>query len=148
MESADKRSDSRTRMVSATPAAVFAAMSDSARIARWWGPNGFTSTIRTFEFRPGGRWLFTLHGPDGMNYPNENRFVRIVANHVLEVEHVSEDHHFILTIELEKLGANTLVKWRQTFDSVEHYQRVQPVVAVANGQNLDRLAAEVARGSG
>jgi hypothetical protein len=71
--------------------------------------------------------------------------VRIVQNRLFEIEHVSVDHHFVLTIELEKLAANTLVKWRQTFDTVEHYERVLPVVSVANGQNLERLAAEVAR---
>jgi uncharacterized protein YndB with AHSA1/START domain len=147
MENADNRSDARSKLIPGTPAEVFAAMSDRERIARWWGPNGFTSTIRTFEFRPGGRWLFTLHGPDGMEYPNENRFARIIPNRVFEIDHVSSDHHFVLTIELEKLGANTLVKWRQTFDTVEHYQRVQAVVSVANGQNLERLAAEVARGA-
>jgi uncharacterized protein YndB with AHSA1/START domain len=148
MESVTQRSDSRTQLISAAPADVFAAMSDRERIARWWGPGGFTSTIRTFEFHPGGRWLFTLHGPDGTDYPNENRFVRIVPNRVFEIEHVSDDHHFVLTIELERLGADTLVKWRQTFDTVEHYQQVLPVVSVANEQNLARLAAEVARGRG
>jgi uncharacterized protein YndB with AHSA1/START domain len=146
MEPIEKRSDSRSKRINATPADVFAAMSDPARIARWWGPTGFTSTIAEFEFRPGGRWLFTLHGPDGTDYPNENRFARIVPNRVFEVDHVSDDHHFVLTIELENLGANTLVQWRQTFDTVEHYERVLAVVAVANEQNLERLAAEVARG--
>ena len=29
---------------------------DPARIARWWGPAGFTNTIHTFDFRPGGEW--------------------------------------------------------------------------------------------
>jgi uncharacterized protein YndB with AHSA1/START domain len=44
-----------TREIPASPAAVFAAFQDPARLARWWGPNGFTTTFETFEFRPGGR---------------------------------------------------------------------------------------------
>jgi len=51
----------------------------------------------------------------------------------------------MLTIDLEAQGSSTLVKWRQTFDTAEHYVRVRPVVSVANEQNLDRLAAEVRR---
>ena len=54
----------------------------------------------------------------------------------------------MLTIDLEAQGSSTLVKWRQTFDTVEHYRRVLPVVSVANRQNLERLAAEVQRGAG
>jgi uncharacterized protein YndB with AHSA1/START domain len=145
MELTNERSDSRSRLIPAKPGDVFAAMSASDRLARWWGPAGFTSTIRVFEFRPGGRWLFTLHGPDGKDYPNENRFTRIVHDRVFEIEHVSEDHHFVLTIELEAQGSNTIVKWRQTFDTAGHYQKVLAIVSVANEQNLERLAAEVRR---
>jgi len=47
----------------------------------------------------------------------------------------------MLTIDLEAQGSSTLVKWRQTFDTAEHYVRVRPVVSVANEQNLDRLAS-------
>ena len=38
--------------------------------ARWWGPDGFTNTITTFDLRPGGAWRFVMHGPDGTNYEN------------------------------------------------------------------------------
>jgi uncharacterized protein YndB with AHSA1/START domain len=146
MEPAAQRSDSRSALIGAPPADVFAAMCAPNRIARWWGPAGFTSTIRVFDFRPGGDWVFTLHGPDGTDYPNENRFVRIERDRWFEIEHLSDDHHFVLTIELEAQGASTLVKWRQTFDTVEHYAKVLPVVSVANEQNLGRLGAEVRRG--
>ena len=36
MEPVDKRSDSRSTFVAATPAQIFSAMSDPARVARWW----------------------------------------------------------------------------------------------------------------
>lgn len=70
MEPVEKRSDSRQRLIAASPSEIFAAMSDASRIAKWWGPEGFTNTIHEFEFRPGGKWLLTMHGPDGTNYPN------------------------------------------------------------------------------
>lgn len=53
-------------------------MQDPDRVARWWGPTGFTNTIQQYDFEPGGRWLLTMHGPDGTNYPNESRFTRLV----------------------------------------------------------------------
>ena len=58
------------REIPATPEEIFAAFSDPVRLARWWGPAGFTNTFTICEFKPGGQWSFTMHGPDGTNYPN------------------------------------------------------------------------------
>jgi len=142
MEPVDKRSDSRSTFIAASPAQVFAAMSDPARVARWWGPDGFTNTIHQFDFQPGGTWLLTMHGPDGKEYPNESRFTRIVPSELFEIEHLS-GHHFILSVELRQFEQGTQVHWRQTFDTVEHYEQISQFVAGANEQNLRRLAAEV-----
>jgi len=144
MESIEKRSDSRSTFVAATPAQVFSAMNDPARVARWCGPDGFKNTIHQFDFQPGGTWLLTMHGPDGKDYPNESRFTRIVPCELFEIEHLS-GHHFILSIELTPSEKGTQVHWRQTFDTVEHYEKISQFVAGANEQNLQRLAAEVLR---
>lgn len=124
---------------------VFAAIADPRRLARWWGPEGFTSTFEVFEFRPGGPWRFTMHGPDGADYPNENVFAEIVENARVVVEHLSDSHHFVLTIALAAQGDRTRVDWQQVFDTAAHHDHVAAVVRDANEQNLDRLAAEVAR---
>jgi hypothetical protein len=144
MEPVEKRSDSRSVHIGATPEQVFAAMSTPERVARWWGPDGFTNSIQQFDFRPGGTWLMTMHGPDGKDYPNESRFTRLVPGELFEIEHLS-GHHFILSIELRASGRGTDVHWRQTFDTVGHYERIAQFVAGANEQNLQRLRAEVGR---
>ncbi|MCV2350921.1 SRPBCC domain-containing protein [Paucibacter sp. Y2R2-4] len=138
------RSDRRQTSIPASPAEVFAAISDPARVARWWGPAGFSNTIHVFEFEPGGRWELTMHGPDGANYPNESRFTRIQADRLFEIEHLN-GHHFVLTLELQASEAGTQVSWCQTFDNVAHYEALAPFVAQANQENLERLAAEVLR---
>jgi uncharacterized protein YndB with AHSA1/START domain len=145
MEPIETRSDSRSRLLSATPSEVFAAMSDPIRVGKWWGPAGFKNTIHKYDFRADGVWLLTMHGPDGKNYPNESRFTRVIDNEVFEIEHLS-GHHFILTIELEPKSGGTEVKWRQTFDTVEEYKGMAQFVAQANEQNLESLAIEVQRG--
>lgn len=142
MDQYQDRSDSRSKWLSASPSEIFAAMSDPARVARWWGPAGFTNSIHQFDFSPGGIWLLTMHGPDGKDYPNESRFTRIEPDRLFEIEHFS-GHHFILTIALRPNAGGTEVNWRQTFDTVEHYQQIAQFVASANEQNLERLAAEV-----
>ena len=147
MEPVETRSDTRNQVIPASPAQVFAALQDAARVARWWGPAGFTNTIDRYEFTAGGRWLLTMHGPDGQHDPNESRFTRIVPGQLVEIEHLNGPH-FVLTLELQPHPEGTQVAWRQTFDTAEHDTQLAAFVAVANEQNLERLAAEVVTGAG
>jgi uncharacterized protein YndB with AHSA1/START domain len=57
---------------------VFQAFSEARHLARWFGPNGFTLTTTAFDFRPQGEWHFTMHGPDGTDYPNWVQWHEIV----------------------------------------------------------------------
>jgi uncharacterized protein YndB with AHSA1/START domain len=142
-ESTAEREFVHSRLIDAPQEQVFRALADPAHLARWWGPDGFSSTFEVFDFQPGGRWLFVMHGPDGTNYPNENIFREIVAPGRVVIEHPARSHHFILTITLTACGNQTRVGWRQVFDDAAHRDSVAAVVEKANEQNLDRLATEV-----
>lgn len=133
-----------SREISASPDRVFAAISAPERLARWWGPAGFTNTFDVCEFRNGGRWSFVMHGPDGHHYANESVFVEIGIPHKVIVHHVSEPR-FHLTIGLSPSPAGTVVTWIQAFENPEVAGRVAHVVVPANEQNLDRLTEEVLR---
>lgn len=135
-----------TRLIAAPRERVFEAITDPARLARWWGPNGFTSTFDEFDLRPGGRWRFVMHGPDGAHFPNESVFAEVVAPERVVVEHLN-GHHFTLTITLADRGGQTEIGWRQVFNSAAERDRIAVYVTPANEQNLDRLAAEVLRGA-
>ena len=54
-----------SRVISAPRELVFEAFTDVRHLSRWWGPEGFTTTTRAFEFRVGGERDFVMHGPDG-----------------------------------------------------------------------------------
>ena len=139
----DIRALCTARVLQAPPAAVFAAIADAALLARWWGPNGFRSTFQSFDFRPGGDWLFTLHGPDGADHPQVCRFTDIVANERVVIEHLNV-HWFELTLSLAPQDGGTRIGWRQTFPDPQACARMAPLCAPSNEQNLDRLAAVLA----
>ena len=47
---------------------VWEAYSKRELLQQWWSPEHFSTTIKTFEFRPGGRWHYHMTGPDGTKY--------------------------------------------------------------------------------
>lgn len=120
---------------------VWAAISDPAALAAWWGPNGFTNTFQSFEFRPGGVWKFTMHGPDGAAYVMDHRFLEIAAPEHIVIRHLQAGHEFTLTIALAAQGACTALGWHMAFDDPAEAERVRAFVVPANEQNLDRLSA-------
>ena len=135
-----------SRLIDAPREQVFRAFADPVRLARWWGPEGFSSTFETFDFRPGGEWRFLMHGPDGKDYPNESVFREVAAPQRVVLEHMGAVHHFVLTITFTAQGQKTLVGWQQVFDTAEHRNQIAPFVEQANEQNLDRLRVEVLEG--
>lgn len=134
------------REIAAPPESVFAAFTDPARLARWWGPDGFSNSFETFEFRPGGQWVFTMRGPDGAEYPNESEFLEIVPPSLIRLRHVNLPH-FDLTVTLEPSTTGTRVSWVGVFANEEFAQRMRPFLEKANEQNLNRLADEVSAGA-
>jgi uncharacterized protein YndB with AHSA1/START domain len=133
-----------SREIPAAVEHVFAAFRDPERLARWWGPAGFTNTFNTCEFKAGGRWSFTMHGPDGKNYRNESVFTEIEAPNRILLHHITGPTYH-LTITLAPSPTGTLVSWLQEFENPDVGKRLEDMIRPANEQNLDRLAAEVLR---
>ncbi|PXX33931.1 SRPBCC domain-containing protein [Undibacterium pigrum] len=131
-----------SRDIPASPEQVFAAISDPERLARWWGPAGFSNTFSIFEFKTGGQWSFVMHGPDDKNYLNESQFAEVDAPHKVVVQHVSEPR-FRLTISLVPSATGTLVSWTQVFEDAQIASKIEHIVVPSNEQNLDRLTVEV-----
>jgi uncharacterized protein YndB with AHSA1/START domain len=125
-----------------TPQAIFAAIQAPERLARWWGPSGFTNQFEVFDFRDGGHWVFDMVGPDGTRYANESVFARIEADHQVVIDHTCAPL-FRLTITLEPEGNGTRVHWLQVFDDPAFAQAMKHILEPANAQNLDRLALEL-----
>lgn len=134
-----------SREIPAAVEDVFDAIRDGDRLARWWGPVGFTNTFHTFEFETGGRWIYTMHAPGGGNPANESVFESIEPPHRVVIRHTSQPL-YRLTIRLEPSAGGTLVSWEQEFDDEEVARRIEKIVLAANEQNLDRLSAEIANG--
>jgi uncharacterized protein YndB with AHSA1/START domain len=122
------------------PAAIYAAFADPACLATWWGPAGFRNTFDTFDFVPGGRWDFTMHGPDGRDYPNRSVFAALEPGRRVVIEHVNAPL-FTLTVTLHDADGGTDLHWHQDFHDPAVAAALRAVCEPSNEQNLDRLAA-------
>jgi uncharacterized protein YndB with AHSA1/START domain len=108
-------------------------------ITNWWGPEGFTSTIHTMEFKDGGEWNLTLHGPDGINYPNKSIFREIVPFKKIVFEHFNP--HFITTVLFVPEDKETQIHWTLLFDTAEMYDTIVKAHKADEGQkqNIKKL---------
>src|SRR5580765_571576 len=114
------------RVVPRAPQQVFEAFARPEVLARWWGPNGFTNTFEVFEFRPGGRWKFVMHGPNGSNHPNESVFLELHGPSKLVVQHLSPPR-FVLTVALAAHEAGTAITWTQEFEDSAVATRIRHI---------------------
>jgi hypothetical protein len=145
-ESEERRRVARTfkitREIPATPEKIFAAFQDPASLARWWGPDGFTNKFDVCEFKPDGKWVSQMIGPDGKSYHNDAVFGAIEPGRKVVVRHVSPPK-FDLTVSFEVTPKGTRVTWEQVFEDYTVANSVRHIVEPANEQNLNRLAATV-----
>jgi uncharacterized protein YndB with AHSA1/START domain len=133
-----------SRLFNATAAALFKAFADPEQLKHWWGPKGFSITIASFDFRPGGEWLFTMHGPDRTDYPNRKIFLEIKEPELIRFEHPDPAHRFVMTMTFETKGKKTLLTWHMAFEPHESNESIKSLIASSNEENFDRLAAQLA----
>jgi uncharacterized protein YndB with AHSA1/START domain len=127
---------------------VFEAYTAAEHVARWWGPDGFSVTTRSFEFRPGGEWVFDMHGPGGVEYPNWIRWREIVPPErivFLYGDRVDDPDAFVATVTLVERGDVTELTMRSLFNTKEQRDAVvERYGAIERGrETLARLAAYV-----
>jgi uncharacterized protein YndB with AHSA1/START domain len=150
----DPRSIIGLRVFDAPRNLVFAAFADPDHLAQWWGPDGFTLTTHSFDFRPGGVWRFVMHGPDGRDYQNRVTYDEIVPPQRITYHHGGGDDaepvQFETTVTFEEVGkGQTRIVWHGTFPTAEERARVIKEHGADKGlaQTLARLAEHIAAGA-
>lgn len=137
-----------TRVINAPRELVFKVLTDPNHIAEYWGPNGFTNTIKSMDVKPGGQWLYTMHGPDGTDWPNRIIYRTVEPPRLLTFDHDNggdgpNDHRFKGEIELWDEGGKTRIELRMIEKNIEARDAIVGYATEGGRQNLDRLAAHI-----
>jgi uncharacterized protein YndB with AHSA1/START domain len=137
-----------SRSIDAPRALVFEVFTELRHLSQWWGPEGFTTTTRAFDFRVGGEWDFVLHAPDGTDYQEWILWTEISPPERIAMRHGEfrgDPNAFesVMTFVLE--GAATRIEMRTVFPTKEQRdEAVGKYHAVEGGQQtLSKLAAYV-----
>jgi uncharacterized protein YndB with AHSA1/START domain len=136
------------RGISAPRELVFEAFTDVRHLSRWWGPEGFSTTTRAFEFREGGEWDFVMHGPDGTDYQEWIRWTEIASPEriaLLHGESRDDPNAFESVITFAADEGATRIEMRTVFPTRQlRDEAVEKYHAIEGGrQTLDNLAAYV-----
>jgi uncharacterized protein YndB with AHSA1/START domain len=89
---------------------VWQVWTDPDEVAKWWGPEHFTTPREKIEFdlKPGGVSRLTMVGPDGEEYPNDGHFIDVEPPERLSVREEEIEHPQLesgeTTIEFLDLG--------------------------------------------
>ena len=131
-----------SRLLNAPVELVWKVWTDPEHIKNWWGPDGFSNTISKMDIKPGGEWDLVMHGPDGTDYRNKSIFKEIVRHQKIVYDHISGPK-FQATIEFEKQGDKTFLKWHMLFESKEEFIRTIKTFKADEGlkQNVTKLEA-------
>ena len=137
-----------SRVIDAPRELVFEAFTEVRHLSRWWGPEGFTTTTRAFEFHVRGEWDFVMHGPDGTDYQEWITWTEIAPPERIALVHGEsrdDPNAFASVLTFVPDGPATRIEMRTVFPTKElHDEAVEKYHASAGGrQTLSNLAAYV-----
>lgn len=132
-----------TRVYDAPVKLVWEAWTDLKHVEKWWGPRGFTLTTKSKDLRPGGNWIYTMHGPDGTDYPNITTYHEVVKYEKLVYDHGAneeQDKLFTVTAAFKEANGKTTMSMTMALPTAEEAKATKQFIKLANGNSTwDRL---------
>jgi uncharacterized protein YndB with AHSA1/START domain len=122
-------------------------------MAKWWGPNGFTTPVCELDARPGGKLRIHMQGPDGTIYPSTGVFQEVFRPErlVFSMDVLGDKGEILFqvvtTVTFVAMGMKTTITVEAKAINVK--AEAAPMVAGMNegwSQSLDRLTEYVAKG--
>ena len=146
------------RILPAPRAAVYTALSDPGKLAKWWGPRGFTAPSVEFDPRVGGGYRIAMQPRDGDPFYLAGEFRRVDPPALLAYTFRwdppdPDDRQTVVTLSLQDRGERTEILltqgefateerlalheqgWSESFGRLEHalssheLESVPPVAA-------------------
>jgi uncharacterized protein YndB with AHSA1/START domain len=137
------------RIYNAPVKLVWEAWTDPDQVKEWWGPRGFTLTTHSKpnsdDLKAGSIWSYTMHGPDGVNYPNKTVYHEVKKYARLVYDHGGNDDQppmFQVTVNFTELkNKKTKMEMWMALKTPEEAEQTKKFIKSAGGNGTwDRLA--------
>jgi len=132
-----------TRVYDAPVNLVWDAWTDPQKAAKWWGPRGFSITTKSKDLRAGGKWIYTMHGPDGVDYPNVTTYFVVEPLKRLEYDHGANENQkalFRVNVLFSETNGKTTMVMTMTFETPQIAKDMSNFIKEAGGNSTwDRL---------
>ncbi len=133
-----------SRVYDAPVKTVWDAWVDPEQVAKWWGPRGFTLTTSSKDVRAGGTWIYTMHGPDGTDYPNIAYYHEVEEYSKLVYDHGATETTpplFRVTVLFAEQNGKTKMDMTMTLPTPEAAEETRKFIKKAGGDSTwDRLS--------
>ncbi|WP_257350645.1 SRPBCC family protein [Pseudalkalibacillus decolorationis] len=144
------------RILDAPRELVFKMFSEPDHLARWWGPKGWQTENRKFEFKPNGEWHYCMECIDKNQgeYYGQKSWGKAVYQEIITPEKIVYTDAFsdeegnisdnmpvmLITVMFEEFEGKTKLISRTQFASVENLQQVMDMGVVEGfSSQLERL---------
>lgn len=115
-----------SRIIDAPRALVFKAWTQPEHVARWWGPQGFTTIFCDMDIRVGGKYRCGMRSPQGTEHWRRGVYREIVEPERIVFTFAWEDangnprHELLTTVTFAEHGEQTQLTLRQAvFETTE-----------------------------
>lgn len=132
------------RVYDAPAKLVWTMWTEDKHVVKWWGPRGFTLTTKSKDVKPGGQWVYTMHGPDGVDYPNITTYHEVELYKKLVYDHGASEGRpplFRVTVTFEEHLNKTVMDMTMALETPEAAKEISKFIKQAGGNSTwDRLA--------
>jgi uncharacterized protein YndB with AHSA1/START domain len=123
---------------------VFRALTDPELIPQWWGLRANTTVVDQFDARPGGKWRFVEHAPDGTEHGFRGEIREIVPpeRFTWTFEYEGMPGHIVTdTMSLTESDGKTTITAHSVFATPEDRDgMIQAGMETGANESYDRLA--------
>ncbi|RNF38985.1 SRPBCC family protein [Planococcus salinus] len=128
---------------------VYSMFIEPDHIVRWWGPNGWETTVYKMEVKPGGVWHYCMRSPEGQEAWGKSIYREVdPPDRLVYVDAFSDEQGnevtgmpvMLITLDFSSEGPGSKVISRTAFETQEELQKIIDMQAVEGmTETYDRL---------
>lgn len=131
------------RVFNAPAKLIWEVWTEDNHVTKWWGPRGFSLTTKSKEVAPGGQWVYTMHGPDGVDYPDITTYHEVEKYKKLVYDHGANENQgplFRVTVTFEEFKGKTVMDMTMALETPEAAEQIAKFIEEVGGNSTwDRL---------